>query len=178
MNLPEIVTELEIIRKHSRELHGLIEGAGASPMLTECSIKAGDLSCELSRLIDMIPLPAGVPAAVPEPEPSPAAAGEEWGIISLMGHVTFAGRVTEEERFGAKLGRCDIPQAGGGFLTRYFTGASLYSFLPCTREVAERHNGIVKPVPPSLLTLPPGEPPGEPPGVMDDDDDEEEGFRV
>lgn len=31
-----------------------------------------------------------------------------WAIVELMGHVRLAGYVTEEERFGAKLGRIDI----------------------------------------------------------------------
>lgn len=35
---------------------------------------------------------------------------DSWAIVELMGHVRMAGRVSEEERFGAKLGRIDIPQ--------------------------------------------------------------------
>jgi hypothetical protein len=34
-----------------------------------------------------------------------------WAIVELMGHVRIAGRVSEEERFGAKLGRIDIPKS-------------------------------------------------------------------
>ena len=33
---------------------------------------------------------------------------ETWAIVELMGHVRVAGFVTEEERFGVKLGRIDI----------------------------------------------------------------------
>lgn len=33
-----------------------------------------------------------------------------WGILELMGHVRMAGRITEEERFGAKMGRIDVPR--------------------------------------------------------------------
>lgn len=29
---------------------------------------------------------------------------DSWAIVELMGHVRIAGRITEEERFGAKLG--------------------------------------------------------------------------
>lgn len=32
-----------------------------------------------------------------------------WAVVELMGHVKLAGRLTEEEKFGAKLGRPDIP---------------------------------------------------------------------
>jgi hypothetical protein len=34
---------------------------------------------------------------------------DSWAILELMGHVRMAGRVTEEERFGAKMGRIDVP---------------------------------------------------------------------
>lgn len=29
---------------------------------------------------------------------------ETWAIVELMGHVKLAGRLTEEERFGTKMG--------------------------------------------------------------------------
>lgn len=34
---------------------------------------------------------------------------DSWAILELMGHVRMAGRVTEEERFGCKMGRIDVP---------------------------------------------------------------------
>lgn len=34
-----------------------------------------------------------------------------WAILELMGHVKLAGFVTEEELFGGKIGRIDIPGA-------------------------------------------------------------------
>lgn len=80
----------------------------------------------LFRPVDGIP-PAIMPA-------------EEWAIVSLMGHVQFAGRITEEERFGGKMGRCDIPQPDGSFVSRYFTAASIYSVIPCTEECARIHS--------------------------------------
>jgi hypothetical protein len=53
-----------------------------------------------------------------------------------MGHVRTAGRVTEEERFGSKMGRVDVPRADGGFTTVYFGGSSVYRLTPCTEEAA------------------------------------------
>jgi hypothetical protein len=38
---------------------------------------------------------------------------ETWAIVELMGHVRLAGRLTEEEKFGAKMGRLDIPAGHG-----------------------------------------------------------------
>ena len=59
-----------------------------------------------------------------------------WAVVELLGHVRIAGRVSEEERFGTKLGRIDVPQLDGGFVTQYFSGSSLYRMTPCTEEVA------------------------------------------
>lgn len=35
---------------------------------------------------------------------------DSWAVVELMGHVRMAGRVTEEEHFGGKMGRIDIPK--------------------------------------------------------------------
>ncbi len=61
---------------------------------------------------------------------------EQWAIVELMGHVRVAGRVTEEEHFGAKLGRIDIPKHDGGFTTQYFGGSSVYRLTPTTEDMA------------------------------------------
>lgn len=60
---------------------------------------------------------------------------EQWGIVEILGHVKMAGRITEEERFGSKLGRVDIPD-GDKFVTVYFGGDSLYRFTSVSEEVA------------------------------------------
>lgn len=39
----------------------------------------------------------------------PESSVEVWAIVELMGHVRLAGRLSEEEKFGAKMGRLDIP---------------------------------------------------------------------
>ncbi len=93
---------------------------------------------------------ATLPDAVPPPPPAPP---ELWAIVSQMGHVTFAGRVTEEQRFGGVLGRCDVPQPDGTFVSRYFTAQSLYSFVPCTEEAARIRAGATVPAP-LLLNAP------------------------
>jgi hypothetical protein len=60
---------------------------------------------------------------------------DQWCIVELLGHVRMAGRVTEEEHFGGKLGRVYVPD-GDGFTTVYFTAASLYRVTPTTEEIA------------------------------------------
>lgn len=34
---------------------------------------------------------------------------ETWAILELMGHVRLGGRLSEEEKFGVKMGRLDVP---------------------------------------------------------------------
>ena len=34
----------------------------------------------------------------------------KWAIVELMGHLRLAGLLSEEEHFGAKMGRIDIPR--------------------------------------------------------------------
>jgi len=95
------------------------------------------------------------------------APAEEWALVSLMGHVQFSGRITEEERFGGKMGRCDIPQPDGSFVSRYFTAASIYSVIPCTEECARIAAGATKKSPVGVLPAPPDQP----------SEDGEEGFE-
>jgi len=43
-------------------------------------------------------------------QPSSEADGWEWMLLEIMGHRTHWGRVRQEERFGAKLLRIDVPK--------------------------------------------------------------------
>lgn len=68
-----------------------------------------------------------------------------WAVVDLMGHVKLAGRLTEEEKFGAKFGRLDIPvdpppllDSDPEFVTQFFGGGSVYRITLVTEEVA-RH---------------------------------------
>jgi hypothetical protein len=96
---------------------------------------------------------------------------ESWAILELMGHVRMAGRVTEEERFGSKMGRIDVPQ-GDSFVSVYFTAGSIYRMTACSEEVARAvaAQNRVKPVHQYELPKPEPEP--------EEEDDEEEDPRV
>lgn len=62
---------------------------------------------------------------------------DHFAIVELMGHVRMAGRLTEVERFGSKLGKIEvIDRAGDVVATQYFGGASVYRITPCTEETA------------------------------------------
>lgn len=72
---------------------------------------------------------------------------EQWAIVELLGHTRFAGRVTEEELFGEKLGRCDIPdpEKPSGFRTEYFPGTSLYRLRVVGEEEVRELMGLSTP---------------------------------
>ena len=61
-----------------------------------------------------------------------------WAVVELMGHVRLAGFVTEEERFGAKIGRIDSPTKDGQIVTRFFGGGSVYRITAVSEEVARQ----------------------------------------
>lgn len=61
---------------------------------------------------------------------------EEWAIVELLGHVRLAGLVSEEEHFGGKVGRIDVPTSDDGFITQYFGHGSIYRLTPCTEDIA------------------------------------------
>ena len=121
---------------------------------------------------------------------------DAWAIVELMGHVRLAGRLTEEEKFGTKMGRLDIPIespcdscCGSGqtafmvgtpcckcdgaktlvtFVTQYFGGGSVYRITFVTEAVARQVARGSQPSPVSPWDFPKALPPGR---RVDDDDD-------
>lgn len=105
-----------------------------------------------------------------------------WAICELMGHIRMAGRITEEEKFGSKIGRIDIPVtttclacAGFGtsgfmvaepcavckgakvevnFTTQYFGGAAVYRLTIVSEEVARHVAKSCNPTPISPWEFP------------------------
>lgn len=65
--------------------------------------------------------------------------GWEWAIVEIFGHRRHVGRTREEERFGAKMLRIDIPvdgdPAANGWRTHFYGGASIFS-LSLTDEAS------------------------------------------
>ncbi len=97
---------------------------------------------------------------------------DSWGVLELMGHVRTAGRITEENRFGAVLGRCDVPQEDGSFVTVYFGGGSVYRLTPCSEEAARAVAVRNQPEPVHQWELPKPALP-VPAGLQADEDDDE-----
>lgn len=79
-----------------------------------------------------------------QPAQSEDTAGWEWAVVEVFGHRRHAGRTREEERFGAKLLRIDIPNKGApdenGWTTIYYGGSSIFSFALATEEAVMRAN--------------------------------------
>lgn len=79
-----------------------------------------------------------------------------WAILELMGHVKVAGYVTEEELFGTKIGRIDIPaDEESDAITQYFGGASVYRLTPVSEDVARAFARRSRPRPVHVYELQP-----------------------
>lgn len=70
--------------------------------------------------------------------------GWERAIVEIFGHRRHAGRTREEERFGAKMLRIDIPVKGdpatSGWQTHYYGGSSIFSFALSDEATVMRAN--------------------------------------
>lgn len=70
-----------------------------------------------------------------------------------MGHVKTAGLISEQELFGTKLGRIDIPTEDGRMITQYFGGGSVYRLTPVSEAVARAFAARNVPRPVSIYDL-------------------------
>ena len=81
-----------------------------------------------------------------------------WAILELMGHRRLGGKVSEEEHFGAKMARIDIPQElvadGAPSVTQYYGGGAIYSLTPCSEAAARIAARMSRPEPIHSWELP------------------------
>jgi len=81
--------------------------------------------------------------------------GWEWAAVEIFGHRRHVGRTREEERFGTKMLRIDIPVKGdpaaNGWETHYYGGTALFSYSLTDEASALRANKPYES--PSRLTL-------------------------
>lgn len=63
---------------------------------------------------------------------------DHWCLVELMGHQRVAGKVTEENLFGAALMRVDIPEIGDGRpgYTKYYGASAIYAITPVEERLA------------------------------------------
>jgi hypothetical protein len=86
--------------------------------------------------------------------PAEPAAGDgfEWAVVEVFGHRRHAGQAREEERFGAKMLRIDIPNLEWtgegdeaktvvtGWTSHLYGGGSIFSYTPTDEATAMRIN--------------------------------------
>lgn len=103
---------------------------------------------------------------------------DTWGLLELMGHRRLAGRITEEEHFGASFCRIDVPRADGSLVTQFYGPQAIYAMTPvdeATARAVALHNQpepvhryeLLPPAPRNVRTF-------EEPGYASGDDDDEE----
>jgi hypothetical protein len=70
--------------------------------------------------------------------------GWQWAICEIFGHRRHAGRAREEERFGSKMLRIDIPLKGNpavnGWETHWYGGSSIFSYTLTDEATVMRLN--------------------------------------
>jgi hypothetical protein len=82
------------------------------------------------------------PVQPASPEP-PAA---DWALVEIMGHRRHYGRITEMERFGAKMLRVDVPFSAAApllgepeiFETFVYAGPAIFGITPMTEEACRK----------------------------------------
>ena len=98
----------------------------------------------------------------------PDSDGWEWALVEIFGHRRHAGRTREEERFGSKMLRVDVPVNGDpaahGWVTHFYGGSAIFSFTYASEAEVMRANKPYEP--PARYALGPPEDP------EDDDFDE------
>lgn len=64
---------------------------------------------------------------------------DSWAIVEVMGHASFAGRVTEQAIGGASFVRVDVPSVDKSpAFTKLFGASAIYSITPVTEELARK----------------------------------------
>jgi hypothetical protein len=80
---------------------------------------------------------------------------DTWGILEIMGHQTYAGKLSEQTIGGAAFVRVDVPQVGDiPPFTKLFGGGSIYGITPTTEEVARLRAESLRQSPMSVYDLP------------------------
>jgi hypothetical protein len=85
-----------------------------------------------------------------------------WAIVEIMGHVTMAGRVTEQAIGGQSFIRIDVPEVGNQqAFTRFYGPGAIYSITPVDEETGRVAVANLRQEPITVYGLPRQLPPGQ-----------------
>ena len=80
---------------------------------------------------------------------------EQWCILEIMGHQTYAGLVSEQAIGGSSFVRIDVPESEGiPAFSKCFGAGSIYCITPVTEEVARLRAKSLRQAPLSVYDLP------------------------
>lgn len=97
---------------------------------------------------------------------------EQWCILEIFGHQTFAGLVTEQQIGGCNFIRLDVPECDGrDAFTKFFGQGAIYAMTPVTEETARSAIRGLRKAPVSAYALLPAAAAG------DDDDNDDALYR-
>lgn len=77
-------------------------------------------------------------------ETVPLDEGWEWAIVEILGHRRHVGKAREEERFGAKMLRIDVPKLGPAegdvtWSSHFYGGGSIFSYTLTDEKTVMRY---------------------------------------
>jgi hypothetical protein len=79
----------------------------------------------------------------------------QWAILEIMGHQTFAGMVSEQTIGGASFVRVDVPAVDNlQAFTKLFGASSIYCITPVTEDVAIARAKTLRQQPMAFYDLP------------------------
>jgi len=79
---------------------------------------------------------------------------KSWAIVEVMGHVEYAGYVSQESIAGAPMLRIDVPKTDSAeAFTKYISAGALYGISPVSEETARARAESLRATPVSVWSV-------------------------
>lgn len=99
---------------------------------------------------------------------------EAWGLVEVMGHTRYAGKITEQSIGGQAFVRVDVPAfEDRPAFTKLLGGGSIFAITPTTEQIARGLAQQCSNAPINVYDLPTSYRPRSLPGMDDFDNDDE-----